>query len=59
MTPWDGYIPPCCAKPFPKELNFGNVFQDGLINTLNSKDFQNFRNIWLNKEYPEFCNKCY
>lgn len=55
---WDGYLPPCCAKPFPKELNLGNVFQDGLINALNSVEFQNFRKIWYNKEMPDFCEKC-
>jgi radical SAM protein with 4Fe4S-binding SPASM domain len=56
---WDGYIPPCCAKPFPKELNFGNVFSDGLINSLNSSSFIEFRNIWLNNKKPEFCSKCF
>ncbi len=28
---WDGYMTPCCAKPFPKELNFGNVFDTSLM----------------------------
>ncbi|MFC2083582.1 radical SAM protein [Bacteroidota bacterium] len=56
---WNGYIPPCCAKPFPKELNFGNVFQDGLLNTLNSPEFIEFRNTWLNNQTPSFCSRCY
>jgi radical SAM protein with 4Fe4S-binding SPASM domain len=55
---WDGYMPPCCAKPFPKELNFGNVFDDGLINVLNSKKFRDFRKIWLEKNIPSFCERC-
>ncbi len=21
---WDGFVPPCCAKPFPKELKWGS-----------------------------------
>lgn len=28
---WDGFVPPCCAKPFPKELNFGNVFNSNVM----------------------------
>ena len=55
---WDGLLPPCCAKPFPKELNFGNVFKNGLLNSLNSTEFQEFRELWYQNETPEFCNKC-
>ncbi|MDR3653993.1 MAG: radical SAM protein [Paludibacter sp.] len=56
---WDGFIAPCCAKPFPKELNFGNVFNEKLIDILNSEDYQNFRERWFNNETPEFCKKCH
>lgn len=55
----DGYIPPCCAKPFPKEKNFGNVFNDSLINILNSNDFRDWRKLWFNNTTPNFCNKCH
>ena len=55
---WDGLLPPCCAKPFPKELNLGNVFEDGLKKSLNSKEFQDFRKLWFSNETPDFCNKC-
>lgn len=55
---WDGLLPPCCAKPFPKELNFGNIFTNGLLNSLNSNEFQEFRKLWYKNETPEFCNKC-
>ncbi len=56
---WDGFVPPCCTKPFPKELNFGNVFQKGLLRTLNSKEYQDFRRVLLKKKVPEFCSKCF
>ncbi len=56
---WDGYATPCCAKPFPKELNFGNVFEDGLMTCLNSKDYQTFRKMWYKNETPEFCKNCH
>lgn len=56
---WDGWATPCCAKPFPKEMNFGNVFEDGLMNCLNNKDYRNFRKMWFNNETPDFCKKCH
>ena len=56
---WDGFIAPCCAKPFPKELNFGNVFENGVLNVLNSKKYRNFRTLWYKNQAPNFCNKCH
>lgn len=56
---WDGYSVPCCAKPFPKQLNFGNVFTDGLMETLNSKEYIEFRNQSKRNETPDFCKRCY
>lgn len=56
---WDGFVPPCCAKPFPKEKDFGNVFEQPLIEILNTKDYQDFRQDWFNDVSPEFCDKCF
>jgi radical SAM protein with 4Fe4S-binding SPASM domain len=56
---WDGFVPPCCAKPFPKEKHFGNVFEQPLINILNTKDYQEFRQDWFDEKDPEFCDKCF
>ena len=56
---WDGYATPCCAKPFPKELNFGSVFDDGLMKCLNNKDYRRFRAMWYKNEPPEFCKNCH
>lgn len=56
---WDGFVPPCCAKPFPKEKSFGNVFEQPLIEILNTKDYQNFRKDWFEEKNPEFCDKCF
>jgi len=55
----DGYMPPCCAKPFPKEKNFGNIKNKKLINVLNSKSFIEWRKLWYANKTPEFCNKCH
>ena len=56
---WDGYMTPCCAKPFPKELNFGNVFETSLMQCLNSKEYRQFRKMWYKNETPDFCKKCH
>lgn len=56
---WDGYMVPCCAKPFPKELQFGNVFEEGVMNVLNGKAYQSFRRLWQSNRTPAFCEKCH
>jgi len=56
---WDGYATPCCAKPFPKELNFGNVFDQGLMYCLNSPGYREFRKLWHENKTPQFCEKCH
>ncbi len=56
---WDGYVPPCCAKPFPKELNFGNVFDTKAMTIFNSTEFREFRTLWFNNRTPDFCKNCH
>lgn len=56
---WNGEVPPCCAKPFPKELSFGNVIKKGVLPVLNSKGFQGFRELWFANKTPAFCQKCH
>ena len=56
---WNGFVAPCCAKPFPLELNFGNVFENGVLSVLNSKKYQGFRKQWFENKTPNFCNKCH
>jgi radical SAM protein with 4Fe4S-binding SPASM domain len=56
---WNGYIAPCCAKPFPKELNFGNVFDENVIDILNNNEFRNWRKLWFKNTTPGFCTKCH
>lgn len=55
----DGYVPPCCAKPFPKEKNFGNVKDEKLINILNNEEYIKWRELWLENKTPKFCRKCH
>jgi radical SAM protein with 4Fe4S-binding SPASM domain len=56
---WNGFVTPCCAKPFPKELNFGNVFDGGVMAVLNGKKFRDFRVLWKKNITPDFCRKCH
>lgn len=56
---WNGFMVPCCAKPFPKELNFGNVFNSKVISVLNNSEYQNFRKLWIENKTPDFCYKCH
>lgn len=55
---WDGFLAPCCAKPFPKEKHFGNVFEAGLPACLNSCDFLEFRRMAREGRTPAFCRRC-
>ena len=56
---WDGYLAPCCAKPFWKEMNFGNVFFRGLMSCINDKKLVNFRKMSNKNIVPEFCKDCH
>jgi len=55
----DGYVPPCCAKPFPQEKNFGSVKQESFIKILNNEDFKAWRQLWFDNKTPKFCEKCH
>jgi radical SAM protein with 4Fe4S-binding SPASM domain len=55
---WNGYLAPCCAKPFPKEQHFGNVFKDGLMKCLNSSAYRNQRKMWFENKTPKACEGC-
>ena len=56
---WNGEMVPCCAKPFPKELSFGNVFEKPLMEVLNNPKYRNFRMMWKKNQTHPFCHKCH
>lgn len=56
---WDGFLAPCCSKPFPKELHFGNTFEKGTMSCINSESFMKFRELWYMNQNPTFCDKCH
>jgi len=42
---WDGFLQPCCARPFPGVFNFGN-----LLDTEKNGDMP-FRELWFSARY--------
>jgi MoaA/NifB/PqqE/SkfB family radical SAM enzyme len=56
---WDGFLVPCCAKPFPKVKQFGNVSKSGLVECVNALEFQQFREMSKRGVTPEFCLRCH
>lgn len=56
---WNGEIPPCCAKPFPKEMSFGNTFEKPLKQILNQGRYLNFRQFWQTDKTHPFCQRCH
>ena len=55
----NGELTPCCAKPFPKEFTFGNVFISPLMEILNNTKYLNLRKMWLKNQTHPFCDKCH
>lgn len=51
--------PPCCAKLFPKEMHFGNVMANQVMDVFNSTNDQKIRELWFNNRAPKFCDKCH
>jgi radical SAM protein with 4Fe4S-binding SPASM domain len=56
---WDGHFVPCCAKPFPKRMSFGNILSSPFDSVKNSPKAIQFRKELLSDEPPSFCNKCH
>lgn len=56
---WNGEVAPCCAKPFPKELSFGNAFEQPLQEILNNPKYRHFRQMWFKNQTHNFCRKCH
>lgn len=54
----DGYVPPCCAKPFPKEHSLGDAFGSSLMDVLNGENLIAWREMWYQDKTPDFCSNC-
>lgn len=54
----DGEMPPCCAKPFPRQYSFGNVKDGGVLKVLNSDNTRRFRSSYSTGTPHAFCKNC-
>ncbi|MBD5294677.1 MAG: radical SAM protein [Bacteroides sp.] len=54
----DGFVPPCCAKPFSKLMSFGNVKDSDVLSVLNSAAAKDFQRCWQMSRVPDFCRNC-
>jgi MoaA/NifB/PqqE/SkfB family radical SAM enzyme len=55
---WDGFVTPCCQRPDPGELNFGNVFEISFNEIYNSQSYADLRAALINGEAPFECANC-
>lgn len=55
---WDGFVVPCCARPYPKEFNFGNVFETSFRKIWNSRQYREFRRLLKTGKAPKICTGC-
>jgi radical SAM protein with 4Fe4S-binding SPASM domain len=57
---WDGYLVPCCAKPFPKRMHFGSLLKHSIDDILGSSRLKDFRDeLASSPTGPSFCSKCH
>lgn len=56
---WDGFMAQCCAQPFPKLQNFGNVLDNGVMAAVNSPAFFEIREMWQANKTPWMCQRCH
>lgn len=54
---WDGTVPLCCNTNHVGP-SFGNAFDSGLIECINSDSYNRVRNSALRGAVPEYCKRC-
>lgn len=55
---WNGYVTPCCNKPDPEEISFGNVFNEPFEKIWNNEKYQEFRKRLNSDNPPDVCKEC-
>ena len=54
----DGYVTPCCLRPDPTILNFGNIFKQPFSEIWNSNRYKEFRYLNSQGKNNVFCEIC-
>lgn len=55
---WNGYVTPCCKILDYKKPFFGNILKDNFWRIWNSKHYQEFRKMLLERKAPQPCLGC-
>lgn len=56
---WDGYVTPCCAHPYPKVFNLGNILREDFMSIWNSPKYCWLRNLLASGEPHAMCRYCH
>jgi radical SAM protein with 4Fe4S-binding SPASM domain len=66
IMPWvhlhvtqEGFVTPCCQAKWDKELAFGDINQEDMLQIWQGRKFQAFRETMLKGKKDERCLKCY
>jgi radical SAM protein with 4Fe4S-binding SPASM domain len=54
----DGYVTPCCIRPDPTVINFGNIFKNSFSEIWNSKKYKEFRYLNSRGKNNVICESC-
>jgi radical SAM protein with 4Fe4S-binding SPASM domain len=55
---WQGHVTPCCQRPDPRTINFGNILEQPLDEIWNSDAYRRFRAELAAGRPPEACRTC-
>lgn len=56
---YDGFVTPCCFRPYAKQFNFGNILKMNVRDVWNSEKYKDFRRIIKSKRLPTICEPCF
>ena len=55
---WQGFVTPCCQRPDPRTINFGNVLEQPFETIWNSDAYRRFRGELAAGRPPATCRTC-
>jgi radical SAM protein with 4Fe4S-binding SPASM domain len=55
---WDGYVKPCCSRPYFINFDFGNIIELDFEKIWNSEKYIKFREMLKSKNVPLMCKGC-
>jgi len=55
---WNGDVTPCCQRPDPRTVCFGNIFERSFEQIWNSEAYRRFREALAAGRPPETCRTC-